>query len=81
MKHRYAVKTRFDFTGTFFITASNKDEAKEYAEKHCGLVIGGSIHTTLPDENVDWDFPIHPETAIGRVRVIKEQEEAHGQTA
>ena len=52
---QYAVKTQFIFTGTFLISARNKKEAKEYVEKHCGLVLGRSIHSTLPDEDVDWD--------------------------
>jgi hypothetical protein len=58
------VKTLFIFDGTFSVKADNKSQAKEYVEKHCGLVIGGHIHSTLPDEDVDWDFPIHPEKII-----------------
>ena len=69
MTRRYAVKTRFVFTGTFFITAGNKDEAKEYVEKHCGPVLGRGIHTALPDEDADWDFPVHPEKDICQVNL------------
>jgi hypothetical protein len=68
MKH-YAVKTRFIFTGTFFITAGSKEEAKEFAEKHCGLVLGGNIHSTLPYDAVDWDFPVHPDKAVNSVSI------------
>jgi len=67
MMRQYAIKTRFGFTGTFFIAARNKDEAKEYVEKHCGLVMGGSIHSTLPDDVVDWDFPMHPDKTVSRI--------------
>jgi len=67
----YAVKTKFNFTGTFFIIAKTKEEANEYVKKHCGLVLGGNIHSTLPDDVVDWNFPIHPEKEIIRVRVNK----------
>jgi hypothetical protein len=81
MTGQYAVKTRFTFEGTFFITAKNKEEAKEMVEKHCGLVLGRSIHTTLPDDIVDWDFPVHPEKAIGKVGVNKQQEQGYEQTA
>ena len=71
---QYAVKTSFIFTGHFFITARNKDDAKEFAEKHCGLVIGGDIHSTLPYDVVDWEFPVHPDKEIGQVRAnIKPQ--------
>jgi hypothetical protein len=68
MKRRYTVKTRFTFTGTFLITADTKAEAKEYVERHCGLVIGGDIHSTLPNDEVDWDFPVHPDKAVLKVR-------------
>jgi hypothetical protein len=69
MKRNYAVKTRFVFTSTFFVRAGNKAEAEEYVENHCGLVLGGGIHSTLPDDTVDWDFPMHPEKAIGGIRL------------
>jgi hypothetical protein len=68
MKRTYAVKTRFAFTGTFFISAENRKQAAEYIEKHCGLVIGGDIHSSLPDDEVDWDFPVHPDKAVLKVR-------------
>ena len=64
---QYAVKTQFIFTGTFFITARNKNEAKELVEKHCGLVLGRGIHSTLSDKDADWDFPMHPDMRIGRI--------------
>ena len=73
MKRQYAVKTRFCFTGTFLISARNKDEAREYVEKHCGLVLGRGIHSTLADEDADWDFPVHPDMTIGRICLNKEQ--------
>jgi hypothetical protein len=59
------------FEGCFFISAKDKAQAKEYAEKHCGLVMGRSVHSTLPDDAVYWDFPIHPEKEIRRIRVNK----------
>jgi hypothetical protein len=68
MKRKYTIITRFIFNGLFFVTANNKTEAKEYVEKHCGLVIGGDIHSTLPIGEVDWDFPVHPDKAVLKVR-------------
>ena len=67
---QYAVKTRFVFEGCFLINAKNKMQAREYAEKHCGLVLGRDIHSSLPDDDVDWDFPVHPEKFTGRLRRI-----------
>jgi hypothetical protein len=67
----FTVKTRFIFTGKFFITAETKEEAAENVKDHCGLVIGGDIHSTLPYDEVDWDFLTHPNTEIGRISVTK----------
>jgi hypothetical protein len=64
---KYAVKTRFVFGGTFYVEAEDKAQAREYVEKHCGLVLGGNIHSSLPYEDVDWHFLIHPETIIGSI--------------
>ena len=63
-KKTYTVPVKFVFKGRFFIKAESKAQANELVEKHCGLVIGGNIHHTLPDEDVDWDFPVHPEKVI-----------------
>jgi hypothetical protein len=69
---RYAVTTRFIFTGTFYVEAETPGKARESVEKDCGLVINGGIHTSLPDDEADWDFPVHPEKIIGRIRKQKE---------
>jgi len=69
---QFAVKTQFTFEGCFFIKAKNKIQAKEYAEKHCGLVLSRGIHSTLPDDIVDWDFPVHPEKVTGKVILSQE---------
>ena len=53
---RYRVNTRFVFSGVFEVEADSRTEARELVKKECGLVMGGSIHTTLDDEEVDWDF-------------------------
>jgi hypothetical protein len=74
---QYEVKTLFIFGGTFLVRADNKMQAKEYVEKHCGLVIGGNIHSTLPDEDVDWEFPVHPEKVIVNAKPKKQGELCH----
>lgn len=60
-KKFYDVPTRFVFDGKFRIKANSQEQADDYVQKHCGLVLGGPIHTTLPDEDVDWEFNVHPE--------------------
>jgi hypothetical protein len=63
----YIVKTRFVFEGDFIIKTSTKDEAREYVEKHCGLILGRNIHSTLPDDIIDWNFSVHPKKLTGRI--------------
>lgn len=60
----YSVKTKFVFKGTFTVKAHDKKQAREFVEKHCGLVLGGDIHTTLPDEIIDWNFSVHPQKIV-----------------
>jgi hypothetical protein len=68
MKQTYRIPVRFIFRGDFYIKAENPGQAEEYAEKHCGLVIGGGIHSTLPADEVDWDFEVHPDMHIFRAK-------------
>ena len=67
---KYKLETQFIFTGEFTIEAENAEEAQEFFLKHCGLVIGGDIHSTLPDEDVDWDFAVHPDKVILNIETI-----------
>jgi hypothetical protein len=63
-KKKYKIKTKFVFEGEFYISAENREQAKECVVKHCGLVLGGDIHSTLPDEIVSWNFNVHPEKIV-----------------
>jgi len=71
---KYRVKTMFVFSGVFVIEADNAEEAKGSVEQHCGLVMGGKVHTTLNEEDCDWDFEHHPEKIIGRARKMSKKE-------
>lgn len=64
-KKTYTVPVKFIFTGEFRIKADSQEQADEYAQKHCGLTLGGNIHSALPDEDVDWEFGVHPEKVVG----------------
>ena len=67
----FQVKTNFIFEGIFEVKAQNREEAREFIEKHCGLVIGGDIHSTLPDDEINWEFSVHPEKQIKSIKRIK----------
>lgn len=65
----FTVKTRFTFEGEFTIkNVSNAAMALDYVQKHCGLVLGGDVHSSLPEEEVDWNFPVHPNKTFGAVK-------------
>lgn len=66
---RYIVNTKFVFSGVFEVEAGSRTEARELVMKECGLVMGGNIHTTLDDEEVDWDFDTHHEKEIGKITI------------
>ncbi len=60
MSKVYKIKTSFTFTGTFSVRAESEGQAREDIEEHCGLCMGGDIHTTLLEEDIDWNFNVHP---------------------
>ena len=58
------VKVRYLFEGTYTVAADDRNEARTMVTRDCGLVLGGNIHTTLDDDEVDWEFDIHPDMQI-----------------
>ena len=62
---RYMIPVSFEFSGEFSIEASSLATARQYAQHHCGLTIG-TVHSTLPADQVDWSFSCHPTKKVGR---------------
>ena len=56
----------------FEVLADSKEDARQKVLQDCGLVMGGSIHSTLPDEEINWAFSTHPEVKVTRVTIQKE---------
>ena len=74
MKKRvYRVRTQYIFEGVFEVVAESREEARQKVIQDCGMVMGGSIHSTLPDEEINWAFSTHPEVKTGRITVQEEQ--------
>ena len=71
-KKVYRVRTQYIFEGVFDVVADNKEEARQKILQNCGLVMGGSIHSTLPDEEINWAFSTHPEVKTTRIIIQKE---------
>ena len=73
MKKRvYRVRTQYVFEGVFEVVAESEEEARHKVILDCGLVMGGSIHSTLPDEEINWAFSTHPDVRTGRITVQEE---------
>lgn len=71
-KKTYEVATKFVFEGVFKVVAENGSDALQKVADDCGLVLGGNIHSTLPDEEIDWNFETHPETKIIAIKPLKQ---------
>lgn len=63
-KKQFSANVTFTFKGDVQVWAESREEAYELLEKHFGLVMGGNLHTTLDDEDIDWDFSVHPSKKI-----------------
>lgn len=72
-KKRFLVYTEYVFDGVFDVVAKSKEEARQKVLQDCELVMGGSIHSTLPDEEINWAFFTHPEVRTGQIIVQEEQ--------
>jgi len=76
MKKRvYRVRTQYVFEGVFEVVAESREEARQKVVQNCGLVIGGNIHSTLSDEEINWAFSTHPDVRTGRITVQEERTE------
>lgn len=69
----YRVRTQYIFEGVFEVVAESKEEAREKVLQNCGLVMGGSIHSTLLDDEINWALPTHPEVRTGRITAQDKQ--------
>ena len=74
-KKVYRVQTLYIFEGVFEVVAESREDARQKVIQNCGLVMGGNIHSTLPDEEVNWAFSTHPEVRTGRITVQEERTE------
>ncbi|GAB6960533.1 hypothetical protein JCM15754A_18680 [Prevotella aurantiaca JCM 15754] len=70
-KKVYRVRTRYIFEGVFEIVAESKEDARQNVLHNCGLVMGGSIHSTLPDDEINWAFDIHPNKQIDGITKVQ----------
>jgi len=72
-KKVYRVRTQYIFDGVFEVVAESMEDARQKVLQSCGLVMGGSIHSTLPDDEVNWAFSTSPEVRTGRITAQDKQ--------
>ena len=70
-KKVYRVRTQYVFDGVFEVVAESKEDAGQKVLQNCGLVMGGSIHCTLPDNEINWAFDRHPNKRIDRITKVQ----------
>ena len=70
-KKFYRVRTQYIFEGVFDVVAESKEDARQKVLQDCGLVMGGSIHSTLPDDEINWAFDIHPNKQIDGITKVQ----------
>ena len=80
-KKFYRVRTQYIFEGVFDVVAESKEDARQKVLQDCRLVMGGSIHSTLPDDEINfsnnalnnsWAFDRHPNKRIDRITKVQE---------
>ena len=70
-KKVYRVRTQYIFEGVFEVVAESKEEARQKVLQNCGLIMGGSIYSTLPDDEINWAFDKHPNKRIDRITKVQ----------
>lgn len=70
-KKVYRVQTQYIFEGVFEVVAESREEARQKVIQDCGLVMGGNVHSTLPDEEINWAFDIHPNQRIDKITKVQ----------
>ena len=72
---------RYIFEGVFEVVVESKEDAQKKVLQNCGLVMGGSGHSTLPDDEINfssnalnnsWAFDRHPNKRIDRITKVQE---------
>ena len=78
-KKVFRVRTQYVFEGVFDVVTESKEDARQKVLQNCGLVMGGSIHSTLLDDEINfssnalnnsWAFDKHPNTRIDRITKV-----------
>ena len=69
-KKVYRIRMQYIFEGVFELIAESKVDARQKVLQNCGLVMGGSVHSTLPDDEINWAFDRHSNKRISRITKV-----------
>ena len=82
MKKRvYKIRTQYIFEGVFEVVTESREDARQKVIQDCGMVMGGNVHNTLPDDEINfssnalnnsWAFDRHPNKRIDRITKVQE---------
>ena len=70
-KSVYRVQTLYALEGVFEVVAESEEEARHKVIQDCEFMMGRSIHSSLPDEEVNWAFDRHPNKRINRITKVQ----------
>ena len=70
-KNVYRIRMRYIFEGVYELISESKEDARQKVLQNCGLVMGGSIHSTLPDDEINWAFDKRPNKRIDRITKVQ----------
>ena len=79
-KKVYRVRTQYIFEGVFEVVAESKEDVRQKVIQDCGMVMGGNVHNTLPDDEINfssnalnnsWAFDKHPNKRISRITKVQ----------
>jgi hypothetical protein len=68
---KYKVPVQYVFTGVFEVSAESKTDAMHKVKEDCAMTFG-KVHSSLPTEEINWDFVMTPEEYVGKPKQIKE---------
>ena len=79
-KKVYRVRTQYIFEGVFEVVAESKEDVRQKVIQDCGMVMGGNVHNTLPDDEINfssnalnnsWAFDKHPNKRISKITKVQ----------
>ena len=64
---KFRIPVSFVFDGHFDVEARDEAAAVDMVNNGCGMTMRLGVHSNQPDDQVDWEFPPHPEKHIHRL--------------